>query len=95
MLGEERMITGPEAGITRDSISLDWEWQRPPGAAGRHRGPAQARQGRRQAREAVGADTRRAIDHAEVVVLLLDATRGLEVQDLKIADARCSRKAAR
>ncbi len=32
-------------------------------------------------------DTRRAIDHAEVVVLLLDATRGLEVQDLKIADA--------
>src|SRR3569623_1329635 len=26
MLGEERMITGPEAGITRDSISLDWEW---------------------------------------------------------------------
>ena len=27
MLGEERMITGPEAGITRDSITLDWEWQ--------------------------------------------------------------------
>jgi GTP-binding protein len=27
MLGEERMITGPEAGITRDSISLDWQWQ--------------------------------------------------------------------
>ena len=30
MLGEERMITGPEAGITRDSISLDWEWQGKP-----------------------------------------------------------------
>ena len=87
MLGEERMITGPEAGITRDSISLDWEWNGPAGPAGRYRGPAQARQGRRQARTAVGADTRRAIDHAEVVVLLLDATRGLEVQDLKIADA--------
>ena len=27
MLGEERMITGPEAGITRDSITLDWTWQ--------------------------------------------------------------------
>ena len=27
MLGEERMITGPEAGITRDSIAIDWEWQ--------------------------------------------------------------------
>src|SRR5690606_34822889 len=33
------------------------------------------------------ADARRAVDFAEVVVLLLDATRGLEVQDLKIADA--------
>jgi predicted GTPase len=55
MLGEERMITGPEAGITRDSISLDWEWQ---GRAVRlvdTAGPAQARQGRRQARAAVGA----------------------------------------
>src|SRR5688572_30025333 len=31
MLGEERMITGPEAGITRDSISLDWEWPSPSG----------------------------------------------------------------
>ena len=54
MLGEERMITGPEAGITRDSISLDWEWAGPSGPAGRHRGPAQARQGRRQARAPVG-----------------------------------------
>ena len=53
MLGEERMITGPEAGITRDSISLDWEWEGRAGAAGRHRGPAQARQGRRQARAVV------------------------------------------
>ena len=60
MLDEDRMITGPEAGITRDSISIDWQWTDkdgvdPPGAADRHRGPAQARQGRRQAREAVGA----------------------------------------
>jgi GTP-binding protein len=85
MLGEERMITGPEAGITRDSISLDWEWQgrrvRLVDTAGlRKRAKVDDKLERLSA-----ADTRRAIDYAEVVVLLLDATRGLESQDLKIA----------
>jgi len=86
MLGEERMITGPEAGITRDSISLDWEWRGRPvrlvDTAGlRKRSKVDDKLERLSA-----ADTRRAIDHAEVVVLLLDATRGLEAQDLRIAD---------
>jgi GTPase len=86
MVGEERMITGPEAGITRDSISLDWTWEgrrvRLVDTAGlRKRAKVDDKLERLSA-----ADTRRAIDHAEVVVLLLDATRGLEVQDLKIAD---------
>jgi len=85
MLGEERMITGPEAGITRDSISLDWEWEGRPvrlvDTAGlRKRAKVDDKLERLSA-----ADTRRAIDYAEVVVLLLDATRGLEAQDLKIA----------
>ena len=85
MLGEERMITGPEAGITRDSISLDWEWEGRPvrlvDTAGlRKRAKVDDKLERLSA-----ADTKRAIDYAEVVVLLLDATRGLEVQDLKIA----------
>jgi GTPase len=85
MLGEERMITGPEAGITRDSISLDWEWEgrrvRLVDTAGlRKRAKVDDKLERLSA-----ADTRRAIDYSEVVVLLLDATRGLEVQDLKIA----------
>jgi GTPase len=86
MLGEERMITGPEAGITRDSIRLDWEWQG-------HRVQLVDTAGlRKRAKvddklERLSAfDTKRAIDHAEVVVLLLDATRGLESQDLRIAD---------
>ena len=87
MLGEERMITGPEAGITRDSISIDWDWQGRPvqlvDTAGlRKRAKVQDKLERLST-----GDTRRAIDMAEVVVLLLDATRGLEVQDLKIADA--------
>jgi GTP-binding protein len=85
MLGEERMITGPEAGITRDSISLDWQWEgrrvRLVDTAGlRKRAKVEDKLERLSV-----ADTRRAIDYAEVVVLLLDATRGLEVQDLKIA----------
>lgn len=85
MLGEERMITGPEAGITRDSISLDWEWNgravRLVDTAGlRKRSKVEDKLERLSA-----ADTRRAIDYAEVVVLLLDATRGLESQDLRIA----------
>jgi GTP-binding protein len=86
MLGEERMITGPEAGITRDSISLDWEWNgravRLVDTAGlRKRAKVEDKLERLSA-----ADTRRAIDYAEVVVLLLDATRGLEAQDLRIAN---------
>ena len=85
MLGEERMITGPEAGITRDSISMKWEWEGRPvqlvDTAGlRKRAKVDDKLERLSA-----ADTRRAIDYAEVVVLLLDATRGLEAQDLKIA----------
>ncbi len=86
MLGEDRMITGPEAGITRDSITIDWKWQdrdvRLIDTAGL----------RRKAKvddkleKLSAADTRRAIDFSEVVVLLLDATRGLESQDLRIAD---------
>ena len=85
MIGEERMITGPEAGITRDSISLQWEWNGQPvqlvDTAGlRKRAKVEDKLERLSA-----ADTKRAIDYAEVVVLLLDATRGLESQDLRIA----------
>jgi GTP-binding protein len=87
MLGQERMITGPEAGITRDAIALEWEWQgkkvKLVDTAGlRKRAKVDDKLERLSA-----ADARRAIDRSEVVLLLLDATRGLEVQDLKIADA--------
>src|SRR5690349_2324590 len=85
MIGEERMITGPEAGITRDSISIGWEWEGRPvqlvDTAGlRKRAKVEDKLERLSA-----ADTKRALDYAEVVVLLLDATRGLESQDLRIA----------
>lgn len=85
MLGQDRMITGPEAGITRDSIAIDWEWN---GRAVKLVDTAGLRKRAKiedKLEKLSAADTRRAIDYAEVVVLLLDATRGLEVQDLKIA----------
>ena len=85
MIGEDRMITGPEAGITRDSISINWQWEGRPvqlvDTAGlRKRAKIDDKLERLSA-----ADARRAIDYAEIVMLLLDATRGLEAQDLKIA----------
>ena len=86
MLGEERMITGPEAGITRDSIAIDWQWQ---GRAVRLIDTAGMRK-RANVQDKLEklsvADALHAVDFAEVVVLLLDATRGLEAQDLRIAD---------
>lgn len=106
LLGENRLITGPEAGITRDSISIDWIWndpnpkQREPDEDGNI--PPLLTERRVRLIDTAGmrkrakvqdkleklsvADARHAIDFAEVVVLLLDATKGLEVQDLKIAD---------
>lgn len=106
LLGEDRLVTGPEAGITRDSIAVDWVWhdpdpkQREPDEEGNI--PPLLVERRVRLIDTAGmrkrakvqdkleklsvADARHAIDFAEVVVLLLDATKGLEVQDLKIAD---------
>jgi GTP-binding protein len=85
MLGEERMITGPEAGITRDSISLDWQWNGRPVRLVDTAGLRKRAKVEDKLEHLSVADTKRAIDYAEVVVLLLDATRGLESQDLRIA----------
>jgi len=85
LLGEERLLTGPEAGITRDSISVPWTY------GGREFHLVDTAGLRRRARvtekvEALsGAETRRAIDFAQVVVLVLDARDMLEKQDLTIA----------
>jgi len=91
MLGEERLITGPEAGITRDAITLDWEWHAKDGIKRPVRLVDTAGLRKRakitdKLEKLSSADARRAIDMAEVVILLLDATRGLEAQDLKIAE---------
>ena len=92
LLGEDRLLTGPEAGITRDSIAVDWEWRDPKTGETRDVRLIDTAGMRKKARvvekleKLSVADARRAVDFAEVVVLLLDATQGLEHQDLKIAD---------
>jgi GTPase len=86
MLGEERMITGPEAGITRDSISIEWEFEGRPVRLIDTAGLRRKAKVEDKLEKLSAADTAHAIDFAEVVVLLLDATRGLEAQDLRIAD---------
>ena len=86
MVGEERLLTGPEAGITRDSIMVPWEWE------GRTINLVDTAGIRKKARVegkleklAVG-DSLRSIQYAEIVVLLLDATMPFEKQDLALAD---------
>jgi GTP-binding protein len=80
------MITGPEAGITRDSIAIEWEWQGRPVRLIDTAGLRRKAKVDDKLERLSAADTMHAIDFAEVVVLLLDATRGLEAQDLRIAD---------
>jgi len=91
ILDEERLITGPEAGITRDSISIDYQWPSPDGRM-RHVRLIDTAGMRKRAKvqdkleKLSVADALHSIDFAEVVVLMLDATKGLEAQDLRIAD---------
>ncbi len=91
LLGEDRLLTGPEAGITRDSIAVDWQWTDPKSGEARDIRLIDTAGMRKRAKvtekleKMAVADARHAVDFAEVVVLLLDATQGLEHQDLKIA----------
>ncbi len=85
-LGEDRMITGPEPGLTRDSVSSDLEWS---GRKVRLFDTAGLRRKARiseTAEKLSASDAIRAIRFAEVVVVLIDAEHPLEHQDLTIAD---------
>ncbi|EKE78189.1 ribosome biogenesis GTPase Der [Oceanibaculum indicum] len=85
LLGVERMLTGPEAGITRDAIATDWEYEGRPvrlvDTAGMRR---KARIDEKLEQLSV-QDTLRSIRYAHVVVLMLDAELGMDKQDLTIA----------
>ena len=84
LIGEDRLLTGPEAGITRDAIAINWEWHghkiKLVDTAGLRR---RARIEEKLEKLSV-SDTLRTIRFAEIVVLVVDATDLLERQDLAI-----------
>lgn len=86
LIGEDRLLTGPEAGITRDSIPVDWTWD---GRAIRLVDTAGLRRKAKvqeKLEKLSTQDTIRSITFAEVVILVMDATHPFEVQDLQIGD---------
>jgi GTPase len=86
LIGEDRLLVGPEAGITRDAIPVDWTYEgrkvRLVDTAGLRR-KARVQE---QLEKLSTADTIRAITFAEVVILVMDAQNAFETQDLQIAD---------
>jgi GTP-binding protein len=86
LLGKERMLTGPEAGITRDAIAVDMSWGGKPiklaDTAGIRR---KAKVVEKLEQLSVG-DALNVIRFAEVVILLMDASEPFEKQDLQLAD---------
>lgn len=86
LLQSDRLLTGPEAGITRDSVSIDWDWDgrriRLVDTAGlRKRAKVQERLERMSTGETV-----RSLKYADIVAVVMDARDALEKQDLQIAD---------
>lgn len=86
LLQSERLLTGPEAGITRDSVSVDWEWEgrriRLVDTAGLRR---RAKVVERLEKMSTG-ETVRSLKYADIVALIMDAREAFEKQDLQIAD---------
>lgn len=86
LIGQDRLLTGPEAGVTRDSITIDWLWE---GRRVQFHDTAGMRKKARvqQTLEKLSVgETLRAIKFAQVVVLLMDAQSPLDKQDMQIAD---------
>lgn len=86
MIGEDRLLVGPEAGITRDSIAIDWNWNGKPyklvDTAGMRK---KAKVQEKLERMSVG-DSLHAIRFADVCVLVMDSEEAFEKQDIVIAD---------
>jgi GTPase len=86
LIGEDRLLTGPEAGITRDAISVDWSWEGRPVRLVDTAGLRRKARVQEQLEKLSTSDTIRAITFAEVVILVMDAANAFETQDLQIAD---------
>ncbi|PBC11731.1 ribosome biogenesis GTPase Der [Mesorhizobium sp. WSM3859] len=86
LIGEERLLTGPEAGITRDSISVDWDWRSRRIKLFDTAGMRRKSKVQEKLEKLSVQDGLRAIRFAEIVIIVLDATIPFEKQDLQIAD---------
>ena len=86
LLGEERMITGPEPGLTRDAVATDFAWNGRPVRLFDTAGLRRKARISEAAEKLAASDAVRAIRFAEVVVLLMDAEHPFEHQDLIIGD---------
>ena len=86
IVGEERLLTGPEAGITRDAISLRTTWDAVPMRIFDTAGMRRKAKVQEKLEKLSVSDGLRAVKFAEVVVVLLDAATPFEQQDLRIAD---------
>ncbi|UWQ97368.1 ribosome biogenesis GTPase Der [Rhodobacteraceae bacterium M385] len=86
IIGEDRLLTGPEAGITRDAIGLPFEWDNVPMRIFDTAGMRKRAKVQEKLEKLSVSDGLRAVKFAEVVVVLLDAAIPFESQDLRIAD---------
>ncbi len=86
LLGDERLLTGPEAGITRDAIALDLDWEGRKVRIFDTAGMRKRAKVQEKLEKLSVSDGLRAVKFAEVVVVLLDAAIPFEQQDLRIAD---------
>lgn len=84
LLGKERLLTGPEAGITRDSISIPFEWNDRALKLVDTAGMRRKSHVHEKLEKMAVTDTLRAVQYAHVVVLMIDATQPLEKQDVQI-----------
>ncbi len=86
LLGQERVLAGPQAGLTRDSIAVDWQWQNKPVKLVDTAGLRKQANRNEKLERLSAVDSFRAIQYAHVCVLLLDAACPLDKQDLKLAE---------
>ena len=86
LLGVERVLTGPEAGITRDAIAIDWSWRGKPVILWDTAGIRRKARVTGKVEKLAVADGLRAIRFADAVVVLIDAALEIESQDLTLAD---------
>jgi len=85
-LGEDRLLTGPEAGITRDSISVNWDWRGRTIKMFDTAGMRKKARVQEKLEKLSVADALRSIRFAETVVIVFDATIPFEKQDLQLVD---------